>query len=192
MTKSHAIPGDTKLPVVVWGIGIFSRLPFTDVTSDYYYKASDSLPMFTFKDGIMDETKIWRGLLRVTVEKDESFYTIATTHFTRTPDGSTSDKQREDLKNLLAITKKCPELILCGDFNAPRGGEIFGILADMYTDSIPPEYLSSLDPKLHQLRGSKPLMVDGLFTTSEYRATDVKLTVGVSDHMAITALVSRV
>jgi endonuclease/exonuclease/phosphatase family metal-dependent hydrolase len=94
------------------------------------------------------------------------------------------------MKNLLALLAKTPELILCGDFNAPRGGEIFKMLADKYKDNIPPEYDSSLDTELHRIGKIKKLMVDGLFTTSAYIVSDVKLSEGVSDHKAVTAIIS--
>ncbi len=191
MTKYYAVFTDHQSPVVPFGVGIFSNLDFSNVRSDYYYGGVGDMPLLTINDGVTDETTNWRVLLRATITKNGDSYTIATTHFTRTGDGSTSDKQRVDLKNLLAITEKCPELILCGDFNAPRGGEIFGALASTYKDNIPPEYLSSLDTELHRIGKLKKLMVDGLFTTPQYEASEVKLSSGVSDHMAVTALISK-
>ena len=35
-------------------------------------------------------------------------------------------------------------------------------------------------------------MVDGLFTTPAYKASDVKLVDGISDHMAIVAKINRI
>jgi hypothetical protein len=35
-------------------------------------------------------------------------------------------------------------------------------------------------------------MVDGLFTTKEYQATDVHLVDGLSDHMAIVGTITKV
>ena len=187
MLKYHVILQDQTSPIVAYGVGIFSALPVSGVRHDSYYDRFDDVPSFV----IADETTTRRVLLRATIRKGEDSYTVATTHFTRTPDGSTSDKQREDLKNMLALLSDTPEVILCGDFNAPRGGEIFGKLAQQFKDNIPPRYLSSLDPKLHTLKDSKPLMVDGLFTTSQYRVTDVQLSSGVSDHLAVTALIEK-
>ncbi len=172
---------------VLFGVGLYSALPVRNVRSEYYYGGEGSMP--TFKAG--NEKTIWRGILEATVEKEGESFTVATTHFTRTPDGSTSDKQREDLKKLLGIFQNTPELILCGDFNAPRGGEIFTALSTRFKDNIPPSYESSLDPKLHRA-GHLKLMVDGLFTTPQYLITDAKLSESVSDHMAVTALISKV
>ena len=93
------------------------------------------------------------------------------------------------VKRLLACLEPEEEFTLCGDFNAPRGGEIFTALAMRYQDNIPLEYASSIDGNLHR-KGPLPYMVDGLFTTPSYIASDVSLQSGVSDHCAILATVS--
>ena len=79
-------------------------------------------------------------------------------------------------------------LVLCGDFNAPRGGEIFTRLATQSRDNVPSHYVTSIDPKLHRA-GPLQLMVDGLFSTDGYRLSEVVLHNGVSDHCTITAVV---
>ena len=80
--------------------------------------------------------------------------------------------------------------VLTGDFNAPRGGEIFAELASRYKDNIPNHYQSSLDPDLHRVKNLK-LMVDGLFSTPDYNLGEVRLINGVSDHLAVAAKVSK-
>lgn len=188
--KGYFLPmsRDNRLNLdVFFGIGLYSNFPMNNIHSEYYYGGSGNVPVFI----LGDEKSVWRGFIRATVLKDGKSFTVATTHFTRTPDGSTSEKQREDLKKLFELFESVPELILCGDFNAPRGGEIFTALAEKYKDNIPPQYLSSLDSNLHKLKNSKLLMVDGLFTTPDYIVTEVKLSEGVSDHMAVTALISK-
>ena len=187
MAKYHILPRDLASPIAPWGVGIFSSLPISDISSRYYCDGSGNLQLAV----LGKEETLRRGLLQVTIKKSDEFYTIASTHFTRTPDGSASDKQKKDMKNLLAILEGTPELIFCGDFNAPRGGEIFGLLSEKYKDNIPLQYQSSLDPELHKLKNSKLLMVDGLFTTPQYKVSEVKLSDEVSDHMAITALIYK-
>ena len=86
---------------------------------------------------------------------------------------------------------------MCGDFNAPRGGEIFSALATRWHDNIPGTYHTSLDLSLHKagkVDGERlaTLMVDGLFTTPGYRTSRVELVPGVSDHCAIVAEVAYV
>ena len=188
VTMHSVKPFDSRSPIGTFGIGLFSKLFVSEISRDYYAGGVGDVPRFV--EGQMDET-VWRALFKGTVSKDNESYVVAGTHFTWTPNGSTSDKQREDLKKLLKIVGRFPELILCGDFNAPRGGEIFNTLSEKYKDNIPPQYLSSLDRELHRIGKQKQLMVDGLFTTPQYIATEVKLSEGVSDHMAITALISR-
>jgi endonuclease/exonuclease/phosphatase family metal-dependent hydrolase len=79
--------------------------------------------------------------------------------------------------------------VLTGDFNAPRGGPIFSELAKVWNDQIPATAKTSIDPQLHRA-GSLQLMVDGLFTTSDFHAEDVALHTGLSDHQGITARIS--
>lgn len=187
--RPGAPPSDPMPPGTPVGVGLFSRLPLSRFRRDYYYGGGRGDPP-VFMPG--DESTVWRVLLSGSFEKNGKTYAVATTHFTRTPDGSASDKQRTDMKNLLKLLGKFPSIILCGDFNAPRGGEIFAMLAARYADNVPSEYDSSLDPDLHKLKGSKRLMVDGLFSAPEYRIEKTRLNFGVSDHAAITAEVFRV
>ncbi|MCD8527023.1 hypothetical protein LRY65_02295 [Candidatus Woesebacteria bacterium] len=122
----------------------------------------------------------------VEVEQEGKKYRIANTHLTWTPNGSVTEEQLAAARNMLQHLKKYEALILVGDFNAPRGKETFQLLADTYTDNIPPEATSSLDPELHRA-GPLPYMVDGVFTTSGYRVEHISLHTGISDHQGIVA-----
>jgi endonuclease/exonuclease/phosphatase family metal-dependent hydrolase len=159
MGMFNTMPFDISSPVAPFGVGMFSKYPISNIKMDYYAGGVGELP--TIVQG--DEETVWRSLLQGMVNNGEEQYAFAVTHFTRTPDGSTSDKQRRDVQKMLEILSGTPEVILCGDFNAPRGGEIFKILADKYKDNIPPEYDSSLDTELHRVGKTTKLMVDGLF-----------------------------
>ncbi len=117
-------------------------------------------------------------------------YRLCNTHFLWTPDGSTSDEQRQALSNMFELLENEKEFVLCGDFNAPRGREIFSTLAQKFKDNVPPEYTSSLDPVLHRA-APLHLMVDGLFSTPGYNVTGVKMVGGVSDHCALVGHISR-
>jgi endonuclease/exonuclease/phosphatase family metal-dependent hydrolase len=128
-------------------------------------------------------------MLSCEIEKEGETFRVATTHFTWTPDGSADDYQRADVKKLLAILGGMGEFVLTGDFNAPRGGEIFGTLAEKYKDNVPSHYTTSIDGALHRA-GPLELMVDGIFSTPGYAVSDVELVAGVSDHKAIVATVS--
>lgn len=168
------------------GVGIFSSFPLDDVQSHYYAKYGKEPRSWT--DEAADPTD--RVLLSADITMDDTSYTIATTHFTWTPDGQATDRQRRNLSTFLDILSTYDEILFSGDMNAPRGMETFEAIAKRYQDHIPPEYLTSLDPELHRIKGREHLMVDGLFGTPHYRTTDVRLQSGISDHMAIVATIS--
>ena len=181
----------TKPPFTPYGVGILSALPFQTVQLMYYRGDEERAKKHVFDGTSRDAPHI---LLHVNVKKGSASFTIGTTHFMWTPDGNANDLQRRDLRSLFAILRQIPDIVLCGDFNAPRGKEIFNAIAERYKDNIPEHYTASIDVDLHRwgdrLRG-EPLMVDGLFTTPQYRCSNVHLVGGVSDHLAIVAEVRR-
>jgi len=181
-------------PPGVMGIAIFSRLPIKTKRVHYYAGTPGAL-----RDSIQSDESTYNLLNKMVlvcdIEKEGTAFRIATTHFTWTPDGKADKVQRTDIKNLLEILSGLDEFVLTGDFNAPRGGEIFGMLAEKYRDNIPPEYKTSLNVSLHRAGKSWPeeladKMVDGMFSTPAYVVSDVELVSGVSDHCAIVATVS--
>ncbi len=119
----------------------------------------------------------------------DSTYRIVTTHLPVTTHGESTPYQLQVVDLLLQSLVPLGEFVLCGDMNAPRGNETFSRIAQKYTDNIPPEYKTSIDQNLHRVKGIQ-LMVDGLFTTPKYTATNVRLVDGVSDHMAIVSEIS--
>ena len=169
----------------VFGLALFTRFPATFQTK-YYAVTPETIPWQR-----PDNQGVNEMLLTVEFVHEEKRYRIGTTHFTWTPDGEASDAQREDMSKLLAILSGFPDIVCCGDFNAPRGGEMWAKLAARYTDNIPAAYHSSLDPVLHRA-GHLEHVVDGLFSTPEYRVSDVRLVEGVSDHKAIVGTITRV
>ena len=174
----------TPMPM---GIGIMSALPMTEPSIRYYYGNPDSLPNFVW----LEMKTVNRMLLYTTVTKYGTAFTVGTTHFSWTPDGKANNRQRGEIQKLLAILADIPEIVFCGDFNAPRGGEIFAAIAQKYTDNIPQHYTTSIDGTLHRT-GSLPYLVDGLFSTPYYKIKNVSLQCGVSDHCAIVAEVKRI
>ena len=177
-----------ETPPQVQGIGIFSRFP-TEIDVRYYNRYGDSVPESV--DGEPATYNITnRPLVICDVQKNGEHFGVGTTHFTWTPDSKASDEQRGDMHTMLDELEKLDDFALCGDFNAPRGGETFSMLAAKYKDAIPASYASSLDPNLHRA-GHLQIMVDGLFTTPGYSASDVRLQFGLSDHAAIVATISK-
>ena len=171
------------------GVAILSRFPLLAPEIVRYAgggSGSDRYDLST-ADGKVRTSRYAVAIAAVAM--GDSRFTVGCTHFPWTPDGSPSDHQRRACDQLLAVLGQ-RELVLCGDFNAPRGGEIFTRLAARWHDNIPASYVTSIDPELHKA-GPLQLMVDGVFSTPEYRIRNVVLHQGVSDHCAITGEVAR-
>lgn len=173
------------------GTALFSRLPCTDRHTLYYAGTPEHVP--SIKDPVPpDRHEAFNGVLLVTrVQSGGASFTVGATHFTWTPDGSTSEGQRSDVERFLALLAQFPDIVFCGDFNAPRGREIWGRIAARYHDNIPLEYTTSIDQNLHLVKGIMHV-VDGLFSTPEYRCVGTHYECGVSDHCAIVSTIERV
>ena len=178
-------------PHEVIGVGIFSTRPFVSQSVGYYRGNAENIQDLDSTSVEASNRTKNLALVSAEIEKEGTRFQVATTHFTWNPDGEADDFQREDIQKLLALTERFPELVLAGDFNAPRGKEIFEILRKRYTDNIPPEYTTSIDGNFHR-RGQLNMMVDGLFTSKGYQASNVRLQFGVSDHAGIVADIEKV
>jgi endonuclease/exonuclease/phosphatase family metal-dependent hydrolase len=174
-------PGDDK-----WeGIAVLSRYPL--LVANVHQYAGPEMPGLYDKSTTETLQKTRRYLLQVCeVESDQKRYRFANTHFTWSRDGQADDYQRQDVKKMLEFLQGYKSFVLSGDFNAPRGREIFSTIAEQYKDNIPAHYQTSLDEHLHRC-GYLPYMVDGLFSTPEYKVSNVELVFGVSDHAAVKA-----
>ncbi len=170
---------------ILQGVAIWTRNPVVTHMKSYYV-GSEKTVLHAPPHYLASAN----ACLSVDINHAGAIFRIVTTHFTWTPDGEPSDLQRTNLTGMLAILDGSGEFVLCGDFNAPRGGEIFSSLAARYKDNIPSKYTTSIDGALHRA-GPLPLMVDGLFSTDAYAAHDVSLESGVSDHCAIVATVVK-
>lgn len=169
------------------GVGIFSLLSNQGVIERYYVGSRDSVRL---DDGHSDVGT------HVLVGADIEGHRILTTHFTWTQKGMSTDEQKAHAKSLFAELDTLEEFVLCGDFNAPRKVETAAMFIHRYTDNIPPQYETSIDIDLHRAGKThasdlQDKMVDYLFTTPMYKASDVKLQFGVSDHAAIIATIEK-
>jgi exonuclease III len=181
-----------------WGVAIFSRLPVIDSGERVYVGARDQIPVFAKAEDEMSKPNSSNYVLCFAKISDgETIYTIATTHFTWTPLGLSTQYQKEHAQLLFAALDSIGnELVLCGDMNAPRGYGTWELFTERYTDTIPSKYRTSIYAPLHRVGNTKKeeladKMVDGLFVTKEYSAHDVRLEEGVSDHMAIVAMLEK-
>ncbi len=156
----------------------------------HYHQPCDSLPLFDNER--VRETNS-RGLILAQIED----FLIATTHFTWVPDGAhANDYQVKDMKNLFQYLDKQPPHILCGDFNIPRNiNRLYKEeLVTRYSDAVPEKYKSSLDKNLHRLGNDsnydfifESYMVDYLLLKPTFKAENVRLEFGVSDHAGVIA-----
>ena len=169
------------------GVLILSRYPF--VTTQIHQYAGPEVPAVYDKSSTTSLQQTRRYLLQVCeITLNNQTYRFANTHFTWSRDGQADDYQRQDVQKMLNYLEAYPSFVLSGDFNAPRGREIFSTIAERYKDNVPAHYETSLDKDLHRC-GYLPYMVDGLFSTPDYTIRDVELVFGVSDHAAVRAVV---
>lgn len=174
----------------VYAQAIFSRLPVRSRLEKYYAGEYEPLTLFG-EDSEEMIARVARALSVVEIEKNGTIFKVATTHFTWSKNGEPTEEQARDLVTLFALLDEQKEFVLTGDFNAPRGRETFDTLARKYKDNIPAHYTTSIDGDLHRA-GQLSLMVDGLFTTRAYSATDVYLQDGISDHLGVSATINKV
>lgn len=175
LARANTQPGGLE------GVAILTNLPCT--IEGYFYVGEGKVPefdLFAQKD---------RVLVYTTVEKDDTKFSIATTHFTWSVNGSYDDNQMNALKSLLEFDFS--DIIFCGDLNAPRGGEVYKQLVRHFKDNIPEDIDSTLDSKIHRKTDLK-LVVDYIFTTPNYKVEEIKVVEGVSDHKAVVALIKHV
>ncbi len=163
-----------------WGIAVLSRWPIRLIEVKAYRGQLGQL------SELVEPNSPLRAVLVVEVENEEQIFRVAVVHHTRTPDGDITPEQRRDTLALLKILEPYPSLILCGDFNAARGKEAWSMLEAKYRDNVPPEVKSTIDGTLHYA-GDLQLVVDGIFSTPDYRVENVRVHTGVSDHCGLTA-----
>ncbi len=178
-----------------FGIGIFSRESIENIHIANYWSPSSELKQFD-RTSFKTKRETERGVLfSADTRIEHTLFPIAVTHFTWTPNGAPDVYQEKDADALLALLSKMPEVILCGDFNIPRDyNSLYNKFAAEYTDAIPRTYTSSLDLNLHRAAGDPVqreslarFMVDYIFLSKKYRAENVHLESGVSDHKAVIA-----
>lgn len=171
-----------------WGVAQFTKWPIEAEGHFHYVGTPERLPIFFEHNNPNSMNRIF---LWYQINQAGTSYLLGTTHFTISEKGNWSQEQQRDLEAMLAGLAKFPDIVFSGDFNAPRGGKIFAQLAERYQDNIPPDITTSIDGQFHKA-GQLQLMVDGLFTTPGYKASQVRIVDGVSDHKAIVAQIDRV
>jgi exonuclease III len=173
----------------IWGVAQFSNLEVKQTSAHTYFYAREDRGLPDFM-GEVNPNSMNRVVLMSTFVAEGKEYTVGTTHFTWSTKGQTTPEQIRDYQSLQTHLDTFSELVICGDFNAPRGNPLFGMVASRYHDNIPAEYQTSIDGQYHKA-GHLQLMVDGLFSTPQYLIENVRLQDGVSDHQAIVSHLSK-
>lgn len=168
-----------------WGVAVLSRVPVSRHSQHYY---ADDLQMRVLRE----PNDARRVLVMTELQYRGQPYRIATTHFTWSADGHINESQRTDFRRLKRVLADYPDYVVCGDFNAPRGREMFSQFIDELglIDHLPAHVTSTIDPQFHRARALE-LVVDTIFSTPEYRVTDTRVLEGISDHKGILALIER-
>jgi len=167
------------------GIAILSKFPIKNSQEILYDQFSELSPEMAKFHLVRPIAKV----LAAEIEKDNETFHIATTHFTWSNHGETTEEQRVNVQALLRVTSPFRELILAGDFNAPRGKEIYATLSEHFQDNIPPFVETTIDGERHRA-GQLQLMVDGVFSRG-YAVSNVEVRSGLSDHCGITATIEK-
>lgn len=122
-------------------------------------------------------------------------YKVGVVHFTWTKDGSESEEQRRDLATLMGKVAQ-EEMIMVGDFNFSRGGELYKQMSRQFVDNIPSRITTTIDPKLHyanlEQEGKLKLVVDYVWSTPTYVVSEVQVCSGLSDHCGLVANVGKI
>lgn len=167
---------------------VLTRGNIINTSVTYYDGDARRIPELSDQDGNAAN----RFLLQVDIAVGDEVYTVITTHFTITKNGEVSQLQRDNLQKILKFLALQKEFVFCGDFNAPRGREIFDTLATHYQDNIPVDVKTTLDKNIHRVGEQLPdLVVDGLFTSPGILARNVRVVPGISDHYAVVANISH-
>lgn len=174
-------------PLGYWGIAIFTSLPVVAQGEHYYVGERSRIP----KVDESNSNSLNRAVRWADVKKDDQVFRVATTHFTWSPNGNYIPLQGENLQSMEQFLKaELEQFVLCGDFNSPRGGEIYHRLTKWLTDHLPPEIKTTIDKNWHRA-GDLQFVVDYIFSTQSYRVENVQVNDGVSDHMAVSGTIIK-
>ncbi|MEX0896193.1 MAG: endonuclease/exonuclease/phosphatase family protein [Patescibacteria group bacterium] len=168
----------------VWGVALLTAASLEEVRVDYYSGSEEVLSFAEPNDAS-------RVLLSTVIHKGAQNYTVGTTHFTWSSNGEINEAQAKDIAALEKLLESYDELILCGDFNAPRGKDIHNRLAQLMQSVVPESETTTIDGEFHYA-GRLQLVVDDIFLTAGYQLQSVEVIEGVSDHKAIWAEITTV
>lgn len=173
-------------PLGLWGVATLTKIKPIATVIPYYSAPPHTLPTdyCTLKEGHP------RAIIIIKLQSDNKEYTFANTHFTWAMPDKADVEQAADFARLKVILEPYPSLVMSGDFNAPRESMVYRELATKYRSWVPEDVDTTLDPTYFRKPGLK-LVVDHLFSTSDYKVADVEVITGLSDHCGIRASISK-
>ncbi len=170
------------------GVSILSKYPFVESGSVPIIDSDEAYEMMTkHKPGY--KFALTYALVDV---PDMGHVRICATHLpVYYPGHETSEFQIKASHKLHEILESYNQFLLCGDFNAPRGYQVFDSFAVKYKDNIPKEILSTIDPTLHRVPDLQ-YVIDVAFITPRYHVRDVIIHEGLSDHKGVSGVLEIV
>ncbi|OGG77944.1 hypothetical protein A3B35_02180 [Candidatus Kaiserbacteria bacterium RIFCSPLOWO2_01_FULL_54_24] len=181
----------------IWGDGVFKEIK--GVVDNH------RSPNTAETDLLIDTTED-RVAICATVIKDGEKFEIATTHGYWVRGGVVTDRQRRcahSLTDFLIVEAyRRNGLVLAGDMNFGRGGEIYKMFIDKeFHDCVPPEIDNTLDPEHPATRKGIKVVTDYIMIREGYggdfvsydvnQVSEVRLHSGVSDHCALSAVITK-
>lgn len=172
-------------PRGLWGemILLKNTLAKNSFKEHYYTGSKTNIPLFTNPESHNHVLQV------IEVEKDHKLYIIGNVHFTWSAQGEPTKLQHQHFQVLGKYLDRYPKMLLGGDFNAPRGGEIYKLFVSRFIDNLPPTVKTTIDSDFHYSKSGLKLVVDNIFSTPNYQVNNVKVICGLSDHCAVIGLV---
>lgn len=170
-----------------WGVAIGSKLDLFGVEEHYY----DGIPISPGKIVLNNGPEHAHSLLQASLKVGSERFNFGTTHFTWYNKPEPSEQQQGDFANLADLLNDASDIVLTGDFNSPRGYPIFDSIARIYKDNIPADINTTNDTTIRP-EAIWRLVIDGFFTSEHYKASNIRMIQGLSDHQGILGEVQRV
>lgn len=159
------------------GVAIFTKFDFENVETVFLGKENFDIT------NVSRPIEISFYLLKIQVTILGKKYIFATTHFPVTKEGGETEFQNKVCDNFLKDISKHENLVVTGDFNAPRGRIVFDKISEHLKDNVPSYVSTTIDQNLHRKKGIQ-FVVDGFFSKN-VSVENVILQDGLSDHISI-------
>jgi endonuclease/exonuclease/phosphatase family metal-dependent hydrolase len=179
MTYTPRTLGARAGELEVEGVAILTRAAPERTVTEWYFGDEHSVPVHVEDD----RDSVYQPLLGVAVPYQGTSLMLAVTHYMKSWNGAPDEYQRAHMESFLPALMRLSPDVLCGDFNIPRGTELYHVLREHLRDNVPLGYTNSLDPHLHRVPGLT-FMIDYVWSSPRVEARNVTQVCGVSDHCA--------